>query len=88
MRFSFTPAPRAASMRLRMAASSASFAACKRSSHSSLDATSTTHPAHGGRALGAVHTYIPEVTYMDFTMAFEQCGAACDGHASKASVLG
>ena len=29
MRFSFTPAPRATSMRLRMAASSASFAACK-----------------------------------------------------------
>ena len=28
MRFSLTPAPRAASMRLRMAASSASFAAC------------------------------------------------------------
>ena len=28
MRFSFTPAPRATSMRLRMAASSASLAAC------------------------------------------------------------
>ena len=32
MRFSFTPAPRAASMRLRMAASSASLAACNVSS--------------------------------------------------------
>lgn len=33
MRFSFTPAPRAASMRLRMAASSASFAACEAVDH-------------------------------------------------------
>ena len=34
MRFSFTPAPRAVSMRLRMDASSASFAACKVPHHS------------------------------------------------------